>query len=186
MTGEDTAIQPSQMPTLKVEEPRGLEKSAGLMEIKIRANSKELALRYMHNTVETLQELHVEQYKAAVKRLEKQRQGLMESAIEHSAEIDILKNQLKKRGNREASDAGITVVLQSERSAQDNVESKLVSLGEQLSSERTFPTRLIGAISVPNTPVFPNVQLLVSLAFWLGLLMSVCAVFLHVRLNLSE
>lgn len=155
-------------------------KNADLLDVKVRAESTEIAREQLQEFIANLQKAHSLLLISTTDRYLKQLELLKEGIQSRSAEIELLKNKLLANHNWNTYDANLSSnVLQAKSSELRDMMQRKLELEEQLSPLRTYNTRVLGEVSVSTGPVSPRKTLIVLVAMLLGLVGAVLAAFAH-------
>lgn len=155
-------------------------KDADLIEFKVRGYSAQMAQLLATETINYLQNLHGEMMEAGITRIASQIQATNEDLLTVKAEVQFLKEQLQSNRNWNSYNATLAATVLQDKSTQLRAltQSKFL-LTEQLSPSITFPTKIIGELTVSDDPVSPKKLLTITLAVLLGLIGGILAAFLH-------
>ena len=174
--GEFAAAEAIYKSTLKVTKV----KDTDLIEFKLRGYSAEMAQSLVENTVSYLQKLQDEMMVAGITRIKSQIQAVNEDLLTVKLDLDFLKRQLQ--GNRDWNSYNATLaasVLQDKTNQLRTLTEMKRLLLEQLSPTVTFPTKIVGDLTVSEDPVSPKKSLIIGVAILLGLFGGIFIAFLH-------
>lgn len=162
--------------TLKVTQAKGAE----LIDIKLRGASPEMANSLIRGVLVNLQKTHSEMMSATIERNVQQLKILTADIQKVSAETAMLKNKLLASHNWNAFDATLSATILKDKSndLRAMISTKL-ALEEQLSSSRTYTTRLVDEVYVSEEPVPQNKPLVIGIAILIGLVGAVVIAFGH-------
>ena len=139
-----------------------------------------MAQSLVENTVSYLQKLQDEMMVAGITRIKSQIQAVNEDLLTVKLDLDFLKRQLQ--GNRDWNSYNATLaasVLQDKTNQLRTLTEMKRLLLEQLSPTVTFPTKIVGDLTVSEDPVSPKKSLIIGVAILLGLFGGIFIAFLH-------
>lgn len=162
--------------TIKVTQVKGTE----LVEVKLRGPSAEKVNDIIQSIIANLQKMHTEMMAASIEKNKKQLQVLAEDIKKASIETDLLRKKLLATHNWNAFDATLSATILKDKSAElrEMIQRKL-ALEEQLTTSRTYTTRVVDEVYVSEGPVSPNRPLIIGLAVLLGLFGAIVFAFAH-------
>ena len=183
---DDSALVKQFRNSLKVK----LEKSE-LISLSVNANSRTQANALMQGVVNQLNKVHYKMSYPTISRLKLELDSvnneikLADEEVKHFSKV--LETQSDKITDMKFSQA---VLLNSIRmsKAQDyrNFRDNKRMLEEKLSTERNFPTHVLGRIEVTNKPVFPKYSIFIPAGLFLGLFASFAYIlFVSLKLKLT-
>lgn len=154
-----------------------------LLELKVRAYSRDEAKRWAEASVKHLQLVHQKLAEPSIARLQSQFAELKRQVKEIRDERDrFLKNaELKSEigpGNRFAENLILSNYLVQKDAELRALESQRLALQEQLDPAKTYPTSLIESVYVPEKRAYPKRTLVVLLAGFVGLIIGVIGAFI--------
>ena len=156
-----------------------LEKSE-LISISLDSYSPEDAKAYLEAVIEELKNIHTRMSESAINRWNQELVSTEEAIKKDIDESNSLNKSLKELNASEKkfpemllkSNILLLHELARERELQFYLERKFL-LQEQLSSERTFATEVLGQVEVSGVPVFPKKPLFALAGIILGLILGV-------------
>jgi hypothetical protein len=154
-----------------------------LVELRLRANSRQDALRWADATVQHLQSVHQKLAEPMIARL-MQQQSQMKRQVQLIQEEKerLLKNaEIRSEigpGNRFAENMLLSNFLLQKDAELRAFELQSLMLEEQLDPAKTYPTSLLDRVYVPEKRAYPKRTLTVVLAAVTGMFVAVVAAFL--------
>jgi uncharacterized protein involved in exopolysaccharide biosynthesis len=154
-----------------------------LVELRLRAFSREDARRWAEATVKQLQSVHKKLAEPLIARLTQQQTQVQQQIQRIRTEKErLLKNaELKSDigpGNRFAESVLLSNFLLQKDTELRAVELQHLALEEQLDPAKTYPTSLLDKVYVPAKRAYPKRTLTVVLAGAVGLFVGVLGAFL--------
>jgi hypothetical protein len=154
-----------------------------LLELRLRAYSREEARRWAEATVKHLQDAHqkladpliarlrqqLDEIKKQMQSLREQRDGLLKNA-DLRADIG--------PGNRFAENLLLSNFLLQKDAELRSFDFQRLALEEQLNPAKTYPTSLIEKVYVPEKQAYPKKVLTILIAAFAGFLIAVASAFL--------
>lgn len=163
--------------TLKVAQVKG---TTELVEVKLGGDSPEMARNLIQGSVAKLQNVHSEMMVVSIDRYKKQIQILAQDILDTKSDIELLRKKLLADHNWNAFDANLSAnLLQSKSSELRDMIQRKMQLEEQISPSRTYTTRVVGGIYVPEKPRSQHKVLIVGFAMLLGLIVAGAIAFAH-------
>jgi|GEM_PF-1379169 len=150
-----------------------------LIELKLKAYSKESGKKLILVTVNQLRAVHDEMMRPSVDRLEQELAEVKKGIQEGQSILNNLRERLISSGPGATGSVLYAMLMQQKMSEIQLFAQRKLALEEQLHPARTFPTKLVGEIYVSKKPVSPKKGLIVSLAVLLVLFGAVLAAFMH-------
>jgi capsular polysaccharide biosynthesis protein len=154
-----------------------------LIQVKIRAHSRELAQSWANAVVERLKDVHERLAQPTIDRLRKQQAELKKQMLiieeERSSLLRIVSKSSETSGDsRFSANLLLSNLLLQKNAELRDFEMRRLAADEQLTSVRTYPTSLIDRIYVPENPASPKKLLVVMLSAVLGLILGVVVALL--------
>lgn len=149
-----------------------------LIEMKVRGYSREEAARWAEATVNHLRSVHEKLAEPSIDRLKSMlaevKKDLQRAQDERAKLIEnlVLKEKIGPR-NRFSENVLLANIISNRDAVIRDLEQRRLSLEEQLSPVRTYPTSLLDQVYVPERPAFPKKGLTLILAGLLGLMLGV-------------
>jgi LPS O-antigen subunit length determinant protein (WzzB/FepE family) len=155
-----------------------------LIQVKIRAHSREQAQNWANAVVERLKDVHERLAQPTIERLRKQQAELKKQMqIIEEERISLLrivsKSSETSGDSRFSANLLLSNLLLQKNAELREFEMRRLAADEQLTSVRTYPTSLIDRIYVPEKPASPKQLLVVILAAVLGLILGVIVALLR-------
>jgi capsular polysaccharide biosynthesis protein len=155
-----------------------------LIQVKIRAQSREQAQNWANAVVDRLKDVHERLAQPTIDRLRKQQAELKKQMLiieeERSSLLRIVSKSSETSGDsRFSANLLLSNLLLQKNAELRDFEMRRLAADEQLTSVRTYPTSLIDRIYVPENPASPKKLLVVMLAAVLGLILGVVVALLR-------
>jgi len=158
-----------------------------LIGIKLKSHSPEAAAILAQETVNALREIHEKLLAASTEFTKQKINAASENIRALKAEITTLNKQLK--GHEWSSyDATLAATILNDKNTQlvNQLQTKQSLENALFNPAVTYPTQLIGGISISDGPVYPKTMQLVVLAILVGLLVGIIMVFAMVAFKSQE
>lgn len=150
-----------------------------LIELKVRGYSREGVQALLMANVSGLRQIHDELIKPSVQN-SKKNLALADRAINDVKNtMDWMQKRMMSGRVNSTEAVPYAMLLQQKSSELQALEQRKISIEEQLSPARTYPTSLVGKIYTSNKPVSPKKGLIIAMAALLGLLVAILLAFLH-------
>jgi capsular polysaccharide biosynthesis protein len=155
-----------------------------LIQVKIRAHSREQAQSWANAVVDRLKDVHERLAQPTIDRLRKQQAELKKQMLiieeERSSLLRIVSKSSETSGDsRFSANLLLSNLLLQKNAELRDFEMRRLAADEQLTSVRTYPTSLIDRIYVPEKPASPKKLLVVILAAVLGFILGVIVALLR-------
>ena len=149
-----------------------------LIQVKIRAHSREQAKSWANAVVDRLTDVHERLAQPTIDRLRKQQAELKKQMQiieeERTNLLKIVSKSSETSGDsRFSANLLLSNLLLQKNAELRDFEMRRLAADEQLTSVRTYPTSLIDRIYVPEKPASPKKLLMIVLAAVLGLIFGV-------------
>jgi capsular polysaccharide biosynthesis protein len=155
-------------------------KDAELIEIKVRAPSKEMALAQLEASVGLLKKIHSSMMRNAIEARRKNLGVLVHDVQVASEELALLKSKLFVHRDWNSFDATLMASVWKDKSqALYDMKKKKNSLEDQLSAQEDYETKVLGVAEVSSGPVSPNKPIIVLFAILLGLVAGIVFALVH-------
>jgi capsular polysaccharide biosynthesis protein len=155
-----------------------------LIQVKIRAHSREQAQSWANAVVDRLKDVHERLAQPTIDRLRKQQAELKKQMLiieeERSSLLRIVSKSSETSGDsRFSANLLLSNLLLQKNAELRDFEMRRLAADEQLTSVRTYPTSLIDRIYVPEKPASPKKLLTITLAAVLGLILGIIVAFVR-------
>lgn len=159
----------------------------GLIAVKLKSHSPEMAESLAKEIIEALREIHEKLMKANKESIKQKIQIASENIRTLTAEIGILNKQLKGH-DWSSYDAVLAATILNEKNTKliNMIQSKQTLEQVLQNPAVTYPTQLIGGVSISDGPIFPKTKQIVFLAILVGLLLGIIAVLVRAAFESQE
>lgn len=154
-------------------------RNSDLVEIRVRAYSKQLAKDLLLATERSVQEAQKELFALGIDPLKKYLEQTTVDLREVESDIEIVKSSSKSKMDA----ISLIIFIQSRKREKKDLERMKLLIEEQLNPLRSFPSKFLGDVTISESPISPNKKKIIILSFLVGLSLSLLLVFLLDKLN---